>query len=41
MAYGGNGIVDSQIGAELLCAKLEGRKHPCEKLFWFDLLNRS
>ena len=41
MAYGGNGIVYSQIGAELLCAKLEGRKHPCEKLFSFDRLNGS
>lgn len=41
MAYGGNGIAYSQIGAELLCAKLEGRKHPCEKLFSFDRLDRS
>ncbi|WP_395683694.1 NAD(P)/FAD-dependent oxidoreductase [Dokdonella sp.] len=41
MAYGGNGIVYSQIGAELLCARLEGRKHPCDKLFSFDRLNRS
>jgi glycine/D-amino acid oxidase-like deaminating enzyme len=41
MAYGGNGIVYSQIGAEMLCARLEGRAHPCEKLFSFDRLNRS
>lgn len=41
MAYGGNGIAYSQIGAELLCAKLEGRKHPCERLFSFDRSNKS
>jgi glycine/D-amino acid oxidase-like deaminating enzyme len=40
MAFGGNGIVYSQIGAELLCATLEGRSHPCEKLFSFDRLKR-
>jgi len=38
MAYGGNGIVYSQIGADLLCAKLERRNHPCERLFSFDRL---
>jgi glycine/D-amino acid oxidase-like deaminating enzyme len=41
MAYGGNGIVYSHIGAELLCAKFEGRTHPCERLFSFDRLKGS
>jgi len=41
MAYGGNGIVYSQIGADLLCAKLERRHHPCARLFSFDRLKGS
>lgn len=40
MAYGGNGITYSQIGSELLCAQLQGGKHPCESLFSFDRLKR-
>ena len=38
MAYGGNGITYSLIGAELLRDKLLGKKHPCEKLFSFSRL---
>lgn len=41
MAYGGNGITYSLIGAELLRDKLLGKKHPCEKLFSFDRLKRK
>lgn len=40
MAYGGNGITYSQIGAELLCAKLLGKSHTCEQLFSFSRLER-
>lgn len=38
MAYGGNGISYSMIGAGLLRAGIEGRKHPLAKLFSFDRL---
>lgn len=41
MAYGGNGITYSMIGAELLRDHIEGRRHPCSKLFSFDRLKRS
>ena len=41
MAYGGNGITYSLIGAELLRDKLLGKKHPCEKLFSFNRLKRK
>ena len=40
MAYGGNGITYSLIGAELLRDSLLGKKHPCEKLFSFSRLDR-
>ncbi len=38
MAYGGNGITYSAIGAELLCAAIERRKHPLANLFSFRRL---
>lgn len=41
MAYGGNGITYSQIGAELLRDSLLGNKHPCKLLFSFDRLKRN
>jgi len=41
MAYGGNGITYSLIGAELLRDSLLGKKHPCAALFGFDRLNRK
>jgi len=40
MAYGGNGITYSLIGAELLRDSLLGKTHPCAKLFSFDRLKR-
>jgi glycine/D-amino acid oxidase-like deaminating enzyme len=40
MAYGGNGITYSLIGAELLAKTLAGKPHPCAKLFGFDRLDR-
>lgn len=36
MAYGGNGITYSMIGAGLLRARVEGRGHPLARLFSFD-----
>ncbi|HWS77324.1 MAG TPA: FAD-dependent oxidoreductase [Thermomonas sp.] len=36
MAYGGNGITYSMLGAGLLRALIERRKHPLERLFGFD-----
>lgn len=36
MAYGGNGITYSHIGAEMLVAKLTGRKHALSGLFGFE-----
>ena len=39
MAYGGNGITYSMIGASLLQARIEGRKHPLAKLFGFQRLD--
>lgn len=39
MAYGGNGITYSMIGAGLLQARIEGRKHPLAKLFGFQRLD--
>ena len=41
MAYGGNGITYSLIGAELLRDTMLGKKHPCSALFSFDRLKRS
>lgn len=38
MAYGGNGITYSMIGAELLRARIERRRHPLAALFSFDRL---
>ena len=38
MAYGGNGITYSAIGAGLLRARIEGRRHPLQALFGFDRL---
>jgi len=39
MAYGGNGITYSQIGGELLRARIERRAHPLAKLFSFERLS--
>lgn len=41
MAYGGNGITYSLIGAELITASLAGRRHPCAGLFSFERLRRK
>ncbi|MBA3581220.1 MAG: FAD-binding oxidoreductase [Gammaproteobacteria bacterium] len=41
MAYGGNGITYSMIGAQLLRATLSGQAHPCAKLFSFKRLKRG
>lgn len=38
MAYGGNGITYSMIGAGLLRARIEKRSHPLARLFSFDRL---
>lgn len=38
MAYGGNGITYSQVGAELLRETILGRRHPCARLFSFGRL---
>lgn len=38
MAYGGNGITYSMIGAELLRARIERRKHPLAAFFSFERL---
>ncbi|MCD9095718.1 FAD-binding oxidoreductase [Luteimonas fraxinea] len=40
MAYGGNGITYSMLGAGLLRALIERRKHPLAALFSFDRLDR-
>ncbi|MEO6690460.1 MAG: FAD-dependent oxidoreductase [Dokdonella sp.] len=40
MAYGGNGITYSLIGAELLTETLAGRPHPCAALFSFERTKR-
>ena len=40
MAYGGNGITYSMLGAGLLRALIEKRKHPLAELFSFDRLRR-
>jgi glycine/D-amino acid oxidase-like deaminating enzyme len=40
MAYGGNGITYSMIGAGLLRAGVERRRHPLAALFSFDRLER-
>ena len=39
MAYGGNGITYSMIGAGLLRARIEGRKHPLARLFSFQRID--
>jgi len=39
MAYGGNGITYSMIGAGLLRANIEGREHPLAELFSFSRLD--
>ena len=41
MAYGGNGITYSMIGAGLLQARIQGRRHPCANLFSFARLRRG
>jgi glycine/D-amino acid oxidase-like deaminating enzyme len=38
MAYGGNGITYSMIGAKLLGDRIGRRKHPLGELFSFDRL---
>lgn len=38
MAYGGNGIAFSAIGAEILCARIQRTSHPLMKFFSFDRL---
>jgi len=40
MAYGGNGITYSAIGAGLVRARIERRRHPLQTLFGFDRLKR-
>ena len=40
MAYGGNGITYSMLGAGLLRASIEKRKHPLAELFAFERLDR-
>lgn len=40
MAYGGNGISYSMIGAKLLRALIEGREHPLETLFSFQRVSK-
>ena len=40
MAYGGNGITYSQIGSEILLAGVQGKAHPCARLFSFSRLAR-
>lgn len=40
MAYGGNGITYSMLGAGLVRALVEGRPHPLQALFSFDRLER-
>jgi glycine/D-amino acid oxidase-like deaminating enzyme len=40
MAYGGNGITYSLIGAELLRERIAGRPHACTELFSFARLKR-
>jgi glycine/D-amino acid oxidase-like deaminating enzyme len=40
MAYGGNGITYSMLGAGLLRALIERRKHPLAALFGFKRLER-
>jgi glycine/D-amino acid oxidase-like deaminating enzyme len=39
MAYGGNGITYLMIGAGLLRALIERKKHPLAKLFSFERLD--
>ncbi|MEO8705094.1 MAG: FAD-dependent oxidoreductase [Kofleriaceae bacterium] len=41
MAYGGNGITYSMLGAELLCALIERRPHPLAELFSFRRLGTA
>lgn len=40
MAYGGNGITYSMLGAGLLRASIEGRQHPLAALFGFERAKR-
>jgi glycine/D-amino acid oxidase-like deaminating enzyme len=40
MAYGGNGITYSMLGADLLRAQIERRSHPLTRLFSFERLAR-
>jgi hypothetical protein len=40
MAYGGNGITYSMLGAGLLRARIERRAHPLWPLFSFQRLER-
>jgi glycine/D-amino acid oxidase-like deaminating enzyme len=40
MAYGGNGITYSMIGADMLHDSLLGKRHACARLFGFERLSR-
>jgi hypothetical protein len=40
MASGGNGITYSMVGAALLRARIERRRHPLADLFGFQRLDR-
>jgi glycine/D-amino acid oxidase-like deaminating enzyme len=40
MAYGGNGITYSAIGASLICGLLQRRRHALSELFGFERLHR-
>jgi hypothetical protein len=41
MAYGGNGITYSAIGAGLLRERIQRRKHPLASLFGFSRLGQG
>jgi len=40
MAYGGNGITYSALGADLLAASIKRRRHPLAALFGFERSHR-
>jgi hypothetical protein len=41
MAYGGNGITYSAIGADIIRDTIKGKRHPCARLFSFERLQRQ
>ncbi|MGB0135156.1 NAD(P)/FAD-dependent oxidoreductase [Dokdonella sp.] len=41
MAYGGNGITYSAIGADIIRDTIQGKTHPCARLFSFERLRRK